>query len=63
MEEGCLSFPGNFKPIERPEKVKVRCLNEKGEKVKIKADGLLARALQHEIDHLDGILFVDKIKK
>ena len=60
-EEGCLSFPGKFLNIERSEKVKVRCLDEKGKQVKIKAAGLLARALQHEIDHLDGVLFVDRV--
>lgn len=63
MEEGCLSFPGEFFPIARAEKVKVRYLDENGKKAKIKAEGLLARALQHEIDHLDGILMIDRIKK
>jgi peptide deformylase len=65
IEEGCLSFPGKFFHIKRPERVKARYLNEKGEKVKIKADGLLARAIQHETDHLDGILLIDykKTKK
>ena len=60
-EEGCLSFPGKFLNIERSEKVKVRYLDEKGKKVKIKASGLLARALQHETDHLDGVLFIDRV--
>lgn len=59
-EEGCLSVPGKWLPIERNDEIKVRYLNEKGEKCKIKARGLLARALQHEIDHLDGILIIDK---
>lgn len=63
LEEGCLSFPGQFISISRAEKVKVRCLDESGKKVKIKAAGLLARALQHEIDHLDGILMIDRVKK
>lgn len=63
MEEGCLSFPGKFFQIERPEKVKVRYLDEKGKSGKIKADGILARALQHEIDHLEGILVIDKTRK
>lgn len=63
MEEGCLSFPGKFFQIERPEKVKVRYLDEKGKSAKIKADGILARALQHEIDHLEGILVIDKTRK
>lgn len=63
LEEGCLSFPGKFFAISRAEKVKVRYLDETGKKRKIKAEGLLARALQHEIDHLDGILFIDRLKK
>lgn len=60
LEEGCLSFPGKFYPIAQSEKVKVRYLDEEGKKRKIKAEGLLARALQHEIDHLDGLLIIDK---
>ncbi|TAK96933.1 peptide deformylase [Patescibacteria group bacterium] len=63
MEEGCLSFPGKFFPIERPETVKVRYTDESGKKVKAKASGLLARAFQHEIDHLDGVLIIDRAKK
>jgi len=59
-EEGCLSFPGKFLPIARYSKVKVRYLNEKGERCKIKADNLLSRILQHEIDHLNGELFINK---
>ncbi|TSD01294.1 MAG: peptide deformylase [Parcubacteria group bacterium Athens0714_25] len=59
-EEGCLSIPGKWLPIKRNEEVKVRYLNEKGEKCKLKTRGLLARAFQHEIDHLDGILIIDK---
>jgi len=59
-EEGCLSIPGIQKNVERPEKVKVRALNENGEEIIIDGEGLLARALCHEIDHLDGVLFVDK---
>ncbi|MCK9379145.1 MAG: peptide deformylase [Candidatus Moranbacteria bacterium] len=59
-EEGCLSIPGKHFAIERSEGVKVRYLNEKGEKCKLKTQGLLARAFQHEIDHLDGILIIDK---
>ncbi len=62
LEEGCLSIPGFFSPIERPEKVTVKALDEKGKKVKIKAKGLLARVLQHEVDHLNGILIIDKAK-
>jgi peptide deformylase len=63
MDEGCLSFPGKFFPIERPESVKVRFLDEKGVEGKIRAKGIVARALQHEIDHLDGILIIDRAKK
>ena len=61
VEEGCLSFPNQYAKMIRPEEVVVEALNEKGEKVKIKAKGLLAQALCHEIDHLDGILFVDNM--
>ncbi|GCD09500.1 peptide deformylase [Clostridium tagluense] len=58
--EGCLSIPGVQKNVERPEKVTVKAINEKAEEIIINGEGLLARALCHEIDHLDGILFVDK---
>lgn len=59
--EGCLSVPGEQGEVERPAKVKVKALNEKGEEIIIEGEGLLAVALCHEIDHLDGILFIDKI--
>ncbi|MDP1833489.1 MAG: peptide deformylase [Candidatus Moranbacteria bacterium] len=59
-EEGCLSFPGKFIPVKRHKKVRVKALDENGEEVAIKADGLLSRALQHEIDHLDGKLYIEK---
>jgi peptide deformylase len=62
-EEGCLSFPGKFFQIKRNEKVQVRYLDKNGKNGKIKAAGLLARALQHEIDHLEGILIIDRISK
>jgi peptide deformylase len=62
-EEGCLSFPGKFIPVKRHKKVRVKALNEKGEEVNIKAEGLMSRALQHEIDHLDGKLFIEKEAK
>lgn len=62
-EEGCLSFPGEFFPISRHSEVQVRYLDENGKPSKIKGQGLLARALQHEIDHLDGVLIIDRIKK
>jgi peptide deformylase len=61
--EGCLSVPGEQGEVERPNKVKVKALNENGEEITIQGEGLLARALCHEIDHLDGILFVDKATK
>ena len=61
VEEGCLSFPNQFAKIIRPAEVTIEALNENGKKVKIKGEGLLAQAISHEIDHLDGILFVDKI--
>jgi len=59
-EEGCLSFPGIFIPVKRSKKVKVEALDKNGEKIFLKAEGLFARALQHEIDHLEGILFIEK---
>ena len=58
--EGCLSIPGRRGRVERPEKVIVRALNRKGQQIEVNGTGLLARALCHEIDHLDGILYVDK---
>lgn len=60
-DEGCLSFPGLFAKIRRAAKVKVRALNEKGLPIEINAEGLFAKALQHELDHLDGITFVDRL--
>lgn len=59
--EGCLSIPGRDGTVERPMKVKVKALNEKGENVTIEGTELLAVTLCHEIDHLDGTLFIDKI--
>ncbi|MFA5161668.1 MAG: peptide deformylase [Elusimicrobiales bacterium] len=60
-EEGCLSLPGLFARVPRSEAVRVRALNEKGAEVEIAARGLAAKALQHEIDHLDGKLFIDRL--
>ena len=60
-EEGCLSFPGLFAKVKRAAKVKVRSLNEKGLPIEINAEGLFARALQHELDHLDGIVFISRL--
>ena len=62
-DEGCLSLPKIFEPVQRAKSVVIEALNEKGKKVRYEADGLFARALQHEYDHLDGVLFVDKISK
>lgn len=61
VEEGCLSFPNQYAKIIRPKEVTVVALNEEGKKVKIVAKDLLAQALSHEIDHLNGVLFVDNI--
>lgn len=57
--EGCLSIPGVETEVERNERVTVEALDQAGEPVRIEADGLLARVLQHEIDHLDGVLMID----
>jgi len=62
-EEGCLSVPGVWGIVKRHSKVKVKALNRRGEKVLIKASGLESIIFQHEIDHLDGILFIDKVEK
>lgn len=59
--EGCLSVPGKTGTVVRPEKVKVRALNRHGEEINIDADGLLAIALCHEIDHLSGTLYIDNV--
>ena len=60
VEEGCLSFPNQVGKVIRPEKVVIEALNENGKKIKIEGEGLLAQAIDHEIDHLEGILFIDK---
>jgi peptide deformylase len=60
-EEGCLSLPGQFAEIVRPARVKVRYQDETGARKEIEAEGLLSACLQHEIDHLDGVLFVDHL--
>ena len=60
-EEGCLSLPNQYADVTRPARVKVRYLDETGARREIEADDLLAACVQHEIDHLDGILFVDHI--
>ncbi|MDR3211841.1 MAG: peptide deformylase [Planctomycetota bacterium] len=60
-EEGCLSFPGIRGPVKRPVRVTCQALNLDGELVEYQCEDLTARAIQHEIDHLDGLLFIDKI--
>ena len=60
-EEGCLSFPGIYLEIKRAREVEVEALNIEGKKIKIKAKGILARVFQHEIDHLNGILFFNRL--
>lgn len=60
-DEGCLSVPGFYESVERPDRILVKALNEHGEAFEIEADGLLSVCIQHEIDHLDGKLFVDYI--
>lgn len=60
--EGCLSVPDTYGLVPRRNKVRVRALNEKGQEVRVKAEGFLARVLQHEIDHTNGIMFIDHIK-
>ena len=62
-EEGCLSVPGQFAEITRPEKCFVKYLDYYGQKKEIKAEGMLATCIQHEIDHLEGILFIDYLSK
>ena len=62
-EEGCLSVPGIYDTVTRAESVKVEALNEKGEKFTLEADGLLAICVQHELDHLMGIVFVEHLSQ
>src|SRR2546421_6128436 len=62
-EEGCLSIPEYYEEVERPSKVRVRFLDRDGKLQEIEAEGVLATALQHEIDHINGILFIDYISK
>ena len=62
-EEGCLSVPDQFAEIDRPNKCEIEYLDYNGKKKLLKADGLLATCIQHEIDHLEGILFIDYLSK
>ncbi len=59
--EGCLSIPNIYGTVKRPQTIVVKAINRKGKNIRIRASGLLARVLCHEIDHLDGILFIDYI--
>lgn len=61
--EGCLSLPGYYGEVERAKSVSVKAFNPEGEPVRIEADGWLARIFQHEVDHLDGVLFVDRARE
>jgi peptide deformylase len=61
FEEGCLSLPGLYTTIKRPAMVRMQAWNEKGRPFTIETDGLLARVLLHEYDHLDGVLFIDRL--
>ncbi len=63
FEEGCLSLPGHFAEIERPAECYVDYINYDGKKKNLKAEGILATCIQHEIDHLNGVLFIDHISK
>lgn len=62
LEEGCLSLPNFFIPVKRAKSLKIKAINEKGKKFKLKVKDLLARAIQHEFDHLNGILICDNAK-
>ena len=62
-EEGCLSLPGHFAEIERPSECSVDYIDYNGKEKKLKADGLLATCIQHEVDHLNGVLFIDYLSK
>ena len=62
-EEGCLSVPGQFAEIDRPSECEVEYLDYNGEKKSLKAEGLLVTCIQHEVDHLEGILFIDYLSK
>lgn len=63
FQEGCLSVPGIFDDVQRPDRIRVRALNENGESVEFDADGLLSVCIQHEIDHLNGKVFVDYLSR
>jgi peptide deformylase len=62
-EEGCLSIPEYYEEVERPDRIRVKYRNLDGEMVETEADGILATCIQHEIDHLNGVLFVDHLSR
>jgi len=62
-EEGCLSIPKVYGNVKRSHSIKVKTYNQHGKLIKLKAKGLFARVIQHEVDHLNGILFIDKVQK
>lgn len=62
-EEGCLSIPGAYAKLDRPGMIKVQAWNERGRPFTLEAEGLLARVIQHELDHLNGILFTDRLSE
>ena len=62
MNEGCLSVPGYFGEVKRAESITIKGLDQNGKKIRIKADGLLAQALEHEIDHINGTLYIDHLE-
>lgn len=61
--EGCLSVPGKWGTVTRPQRVTVKALNRKGEEITLTGEGMLAKAFCHELDHLDGVVFVDKVEE
>jgi len=61
FEEGCLSIPGVYADLDRPAAVRVQALNERGRRFTLEAEGFLARVVQHELDHLNGVLFTDRL--
>jgi len=62
QDEGCLSFPGIFGPVERADEVEIQGMNLAGQQITLRATGLLSRAFQHELDHLDGIVFIERMR-
>ena len=63
MEEGCLSIPGFYAVVKRPGKIKIQAWNEKGRAFTLEVSGMLSRVIQHEYDHLEGILFIDRLEE